>query len=63
MISCWWWYGWQWRDARPVIAELDGGVEFDQSDLKGFSMRDVLVCHVADMVREGRDIESYGGGH
>ena len=46
-----------------MIAELDGGVEFDQSDLKGFSMRDVLVCHVADMVREGRDLESYGGGH
>ena len=63
MISCWWWYGWQWRDARPVIAKLDGGVESDQSDLKDFSVRDVLVCHVADMVREGRDLESYGGGH
>ena len=46
-----------------MIAELDGGVKSDQSNLKGFSVRDVLVCHVADMVREGRDLESYGGGH
>ena len=46
-----------------MIAKLDGGVESDQSDLKDFSVRDVLVCHVADMVREGRDLKSYGGGH
>ena len=26
------------------------------------SVRDVLVCHVVDVVREGRDLESYGGG-
>ena len=46
-----------------MIAKLDGGVESDQSDLKDFSVRDVFVCHVAHMVREGRDLESYGGGH
>ena len=42
--------------------ELGGGIKSDRSDLKYFFVRDVSVNHVADMVREGRDLESYGGG-
>ena len=46
-----------------MIAKLGGGVEFDRFDLEDFSMRDVSVCHVANVVREGRDLKSCGGGH
>ena len=45
-----------------MTTELGDGVEFDQFGLEDFSMRDVSVCHVADVVSEGRDLESYGGG-
>ena len=45
-----------------VTMELGGGVEFDRPDLEDFLVRDVSVCHVADVVREGRDLENYGGG-
>ena len=57
MIGCW-----QWCDIRPVTAELGGGVESDRFGLKDFLVQDVSVCRVADVVREGRDLESYGGG-
>ena len=49
-------------DIGIVTMELGGGVEFDWPDLEDFSVRDVSVCHVADFVREGRDLENYGGG-
>ena len=49
-------------DIGTVTMELSGGVEFDWPDLEDFSVRDVSVCHVADVVREGRDLENYGGG-
>ena len=46
-----------------MTAELGGGVESDWSSLEDFSMQGISVCHVANVVREGRDLESYGGGH
>ena len=62
MIGCWRRYGRRRRDTGPVTAELSGGVDSDRFGLEDFSVRDVSVCHVADVVREGRDFESYGGG-
>ena len=45
-----------------MTAELGGGVKSDWSGLEDFSMQGISVCHVADVVKEGRDLESYGGG-
>ena len=39
---------------------LARGVPAEAVD-EDFSVRDVSVCHVADVLREGRDLESYGG--
>ena len=44
-----------------MTAKLGGGVESDRSSLEDFLMQDVSVYHVANVVREGRDLESYGG--
>ena len=62
MIGCWRWYGRRWHNARPVTAELGGGVESNWSGLEDFVVRDISVCLVADLLREGRDLKSYGGG-